>query len=43
LDVIQPILVEENNRMLMELISIKDLKVVVFGLARDKSPRLDGF
>ncbi|XP_057847249.1 uncharacterized protein LOC131057072 [Cryptomeria japonica] len=43
LEVIPSCVKEEHNKMLMDLVSLKEVKRAVFGLGSDKSPRPDGF
>lgn len=34
---------KDDNRILEEPISLKEVKTVVFGLGKEKAPGLDGF
>lgn len=43
LEAVEPILFEVDNEMLVSKITMKELRVAIFGLAGDKAPSLDGF
>ncbi|XP_059068451.1 uncharacterized protein LOC131858970 [Cryptomeria japonica] len=43
IEVIPPCIMEDHNKRLMEMVSLEEVKKVVFSLGADKSPRSDGF